>query len=145
MWGSIQYLTCEREHVPRRVRQRVSNSTSVACRYHPPPRKLAIGDWGVIQQLERAGIQVENPMIEMDNQPIVEDQPAVEDGGAVPVKVSEGKPQLFLAVSGLPTVPQKLAQRIWDIDFVEMEEFFPSNRTVQAPEISGLARDRTVF
>ena len=84
-------------------------------------------------------------MIETDDHPIVEDQPAVEDGGAVPVKVSEGKPQLFLATSGLPTVPQKLAQRIWDMDFVEMEEFLPSNRTVQASEISGLARDGTIF
>jgi len=88
---------------------------------------------------------VEKPMIETDDQHIVEDQPAVEDGGAMPVKVSEGKPQLFLAASGLPTVSQKLAQQIWDMNFVEMEEFLPSNRTVQALEISGLVRDRTVF
>ena len=48
------------------------------------------------------------------------------------------------AVSGsvrLPTVSQRLAQRIWDLDFIEMEEFLPSNRTVQALEISRLARE----
>lgn len=29
--------------------------------------------------------------------------------------------QHYLATPGLPTVPTKLAQRIWDIDFIEME------------------------
>ena len=55
------------------------------------------------------------------------------------------KPQLFLAASGLPTVSEKLAQRIWDLDFIEMEEFLPSNKMVQALEVSGLAREGTVF
>ena len=40
---------------------------------------------------------------------------------------------------------EKLAQRIWDLDFIEMEEFLPSNKTVQALEVSGLAREGTVF
>ena len=28
---------------------------------------------------------------------------------------------------GLPTVPLKLAQRIWSLEFIEMEEFLPSH------------------
>ena len=105
---------------------------------------MGIGVLPSSQQLEKVGIQVENPMIGTENQPPVEDQPVV-DNSVPPAKTSEGRPQLFLAASGLPTVPQKLAQRIWELDLVEMEEFLSSNRTVQALEISGLAREGTVF
>ena len=41
-------------------------------------------------------------------------------------------PQHFLAAPGLPTITSKLAPKIWDLEFVEMEEFLPTNRTVQA-------------
>ena len=40
----------------------------------------------------------------------------------------------FLPAPGLPTIPNKLAQKIWDLEFVEMEEFLPSNRAIQAME-----------
>lgn len=40
----------------------------------------------------------------------------------------------FLPAIGLPTLSNKLAQKIWDLEFVEMEEFLPSNRTIQAME-----------
>lgn len=66
-------------------------------------------------------------------------------GNSSTVKKTEEKPQLFLAASGLPTVSQKLAQRIWALDFIEMEEFLPANKTVQALEIAGPARDGTVY
>ena len=39
--------------------------------------------------------------------------------------------QHYLAAPGLSTIPTKLAQRIWDLDFIEMEEFLPSSRTMQ--------------
>ena len=39
-----------------------------------------------------------------------------------------------LPAPGLPTIPNKLAQKIWDLEFVEMEEFLPSNKTIQAME-----------
>ena len=52
---------------------------------------------------------------------------------------------MFLEAPGLPTVPMELAQRIWDLDFIEMEEFLPSNRTVQALEVSGMTKDGTVL
>lgn len=42
------------------------------------------------------------------------------------------KLQHFLAVPGLPTITSKVAQKIWELEFVEMEEFLPSNKTVQA-------------
>ena len=31
----------------------------------------------------------------------------------------------FLPALGLPTIPNKLARKIWDLEFVEMEEFLP--------------------
>ena len=67
------------------------------------------------------------------------------DSEVVQDKPPDGKSQWFLAALGLPTVPLKLAQRIWELDFVKMEEFLPSNRTVQALEISGVTKDGTVF
>lgn len=38
--------------------------------------------------------------------------------------------QLLLPAPGLPTVSHKLAQKIWGLEFIEMEEFLPSNKTV---------------
>ena len=40
----------------------------------------------------------------------------------------------FLPAPGLPTISNKLAQKIWDLEFIEMDEFLPSNKTVQAME-----------
>ena len=40
----------------------------------------------------------------------------------------------FLPAPGLPTISNKLAQKIWDLEFVEMEEFLPNNKAVQAME-----------
>ena len=46
------------------------------------------------------------------------------------------KPQHYLASPGLrfPLSLIVLAQRIWNTEFVEMEEFLPSNRTIQTLE-----------
>ena len=41
-------------------------------------------------------------------------------------------PQHFLAPPGLPTITSKLVQKIWDLEFVEMEKFLHTNRTIQA-------------
>ena len=42
----------------------------------------------------------------------------------------EMAPKQYLVVLGLPTIPQKLAQWIWELDFVEMEDFLPTNRVL---------------
>ena len=47
-------------------------------------------------------------------------------GGAIP--------QHVLAAPGLPTVSRRLAQRIWALEFIEMEEFLPTNKMVQSLE-----------
>ena len=47
-------------------------------------------------------------------------------GGAIP--------QYVLAAPGLPTVSRKLAQRVWALEFIEMEEFLPTNKVVQSLE-----------
>ena len=68
----------------------------------------------------------------LDKQTGVDKGPAGDKGLlelAAPVK-----PQFFSVVQGLPTMPSKLAQSIWDLDFVEMDDFLPSNKAVQALE-----------
>ena len=40
----------------------------------------------------------------------------------------------FLPAPGLPTASNKLAQKIWKLEFVDMEEFLPSNKTINALE-----------
>ena len=50
-------------------------------------------------------------------------------GGAIP--------QHVLVAPGLPTVSKKLAQRIWALKFIEMEEFLPTNKMVQSLESGG--------
>ena len=52
----------------------------------------------------------------------------------VSLSTSSRKPQYFLVAPGLLTITSKLAQQIWDLEFVEMEEFCPSNKTMQALE-----------
>ena len=53
-------------------------------------------------------------------------------------------PQHVFSAPDLPTVSKKLAQRIWALEFIEMEEFLPANKVVQflesgdsVPGISG--------
>ena len=38
----------------------------------------------------------------------------------------------YLVAPGLPTISRKLAQHIWELDFIEMEEFLPTNKTIKA-------------
>ena len=40
-----------------------------------------------------------------------------------------------LFASGLPTIPSKLAQHKWELEFLEMEEFLPTNKVIQALEL----------
>lgn len=41
-------------------------------------------------------------------------------------------PELYLGAPSLPTITFKLAPKIWALEFVEIEEFLSTNRTVQA-------------
>ena len=47
------------------------------------------------------------------------------------------QPKQYLAAVGLPTIPRKLVARIWELDFIEMDELLPSNRAIQALERIG--------
>ena len=42
----------------------------------------------------------------------------------------------YLVAPGLPTISRKLAKRIWELDFIEMEEFLPTNKAIQALELA---------
>ena len=43
----------------------------------------------------------------------------------------------YLAAKGLPTLPMKLVEKVWNLDYVDMEEFLPTPRsaTTRAGEI----------
>ena len=58
------------------------------------------------------------------------------DGDSEKGKGDKGgaNPQHILAAPGLPTVSRKLAQRIWNLEFIEMEEFLSTNKVVQSLE-----------
>ena len=118
---------------------------ALSCLGHQP---LGSGALPNSQLLSRAGIQTDNTERveeETNRQVSLESQLEATRGTGSDKRTGE-KSQLFLAAAGLPcTVTQKLAQRIWDLDFIEMEEFLPSNRVVQALEVSGLAREGTVY
>ena len=105
-------------------------------------RTIRFGVLPSSQQLKNAGIQVKNVS---EIQLNTEVQLPKIDSRAVQDKPPERKSWLFLATPGLPTVPMKLAQQTCNLDFVEMEEFLPSNRTIQALKVLGVMKDRTVF
>ena len=46
----------------------------------------------------------------------------------------EPKPARYLVVKGLPTLPTKLVEKIWNFEFVEMEEFLPAPHSLRIAE-----------
>ena len=43
---------------------------------------------------------------------------------------SEGKPARYLVAKGLPTLPMKLVEKAWNLEYVDMEEFLPAPRSL---------------
>ena len=54
---------------------------------------------------------------------------------ADPKEKSDPKPSRYLVAKGLPTLPTKLVDKVWNHDFVDMEEFLPSPRSLRIAEI----------
>jgi len=44
------------------------------------------------------------------------------------------KPARYLVAKGLPTLPTKLVEKVWNLEFVEMEEFLPTPRALRIAE-----------
>ena len=44
------------------------------------------------------------------------------------------KPSRYLVAKGLPTLPMKLVDRIWNLEYVDMEEFLPAPRSLRLAE-----------
>lgn len=51
-----------------------------------------------------------------------------------PKEKAEGKPLRYLVEKGLPTLPMKLVEKAWNLEFVNMEEFFPAPRSLRLAE-----------
>ena len=47
---------------------------------------------------------------------------------------SEPKPSRYLVAKGLPTLPMKTVERVWNMEYVEMEEFLPAPRSLRLAE-----------
>lgn len=95
-------------------------------------------DAGALKQIPRTGPEDQQEDIRLEDRLTNQtasgrkEQPVSEDTAML--SASSKKPQYFLAAPGLPTITSKLAQQIWDLEFVEMEEFLTSNKTMQALE-----------
>ena len=46
----------------------------------------------------------------------------------------EQKPSRYLVEKGLPTLPMKLVERVWNLEYVDMEEFLPAPRSLRIAE-----------
>ena len=42
----------------------------------------------------------------------------------------DAKPSCYLVMKGLPTLPMKLVDRIWNLEYIDMEEFQPAPRSL---------------
>ena len=47
---------------------------------------------------------------------------------------AEMKPARYLVAKGLPTLPTKLVEKVWNLEYVEMEEFLPMPRALRIVE-----------
>ena len=46
----------------------------------------------------------------------------------------EPKTAMYRVANGLPTLPTKLVEKVWNFEFVEMEEFLPAPRSLRIAE-----------
>lgn len=47
---------------------------------------------------------------------------------------ADTRPIRYLVAKGLPTIPTKLADKVWKLDYVDMEEFLPTPRSLRLAE-----------
>ena len=50
-------------------------------------------------------------------------------GGVSQSEKTEPKPSRYLVAKGLPTLPMKLVEKVWNLEYVDMEEFLPAPRS----------------
>ena len=48
--------------------------------------------------------------------------------------MAKSKPSRYLVSKGLPTLPLKLVEKAWNLDYVDMEEFLPAPRALRLAE-----------
>jgi hypothetical protein len=44
---------------------------------------------------------------------------------------AESKPTRYLVAKGLPTIPMKVVLKVWNLEFVEMEDFLPTPHSLR--------------
>ena len=55
-------------------------------------------------------------------------------GPSEPRDKAESKPSRYLVAKGLPTLPMKLVEKAWNLEYVDMEEFLPAPRSLRLAE-----------
>ena len=78
-------------------------------------------------QLQQPGVTMTNAMAAII--PLLSALPATD-----PKEKSESKPPRYLVSKGLPTLPLKLVEKVWALDFVDMEDFLPAPRALRLVE-----------
>ena len=52
-----------------------------------------------------------------------------------PKDTAKVKPSRYLVAKGLPTLPKKLVEKAWALQYVDMEEFLPAPRSLRLAEL----------
>ena len=60
--------------------------------------------------------------------PLLASLPGVSGGG------EQAKPARYLVAKGLPTLPRKQVEKVWRLEYVDMEEFLPAPRSLRLAE-----------
>ena len=111
--------------------------------YRPPPR---LGELGSLPPPDKVGALELPEMGETSGQ-----QPPTEKGALNPFASiiplltafpgppevgdkAEPRPLRYLVEKGLPTLPTKLVERVWNLEYVDMEEFLPAPRSLRIAE-----------
>ena len=107
--------------------------------YHPPPR---LGQLGSLPPPDKVGALELPEMGETSRQ-----QPPTKKGALNPFASiiplltafpgppetgdkAEPRPLRYLVEKGLPTLPMKLLERVWNLEYVDMKEFLPAPRSL---------------
>ena len=50
---------------------------------------------------------------------------------------ADSRPSRFLVAKGLPTLPMKVVEKAWSLEFVDMLDFLPTPRALRIAELGG--------
>ena len=111
--------------------------------YRPPPR---LGELGSLPPPDKVGALELSEMGETSGQQPPTEKEALNPFASIIALLTafpgppeagdkaEPRPLRYLVEKGLPTLPTKLVERVWNLEYVDMEEFLPAPRSLRIAE-----------